>query len=68
MKTWLGGPIAFLRCSMLSEAGLQGCYARHGLRVQDDVFSKLTKFSHLSLRVVHSQGKFFWSCSAPVET
>jgi hypothetical protein len=58
--------VAFLWCSPLSkvEADLQGRHARYGWQVQDDVNSGLTKFLHLSLRVVHRQGEFFWSCSS----
>jgi hypothetical protein len=49
LETWLGSPLfSVLQCSPLSKVDLQGCYACHSWRVQDDDFSGPTKFRHLS--------------------
>jgi hypothetical protein len=48
LETRLEVFVVLLRCSLLSEVDLQGCYARHGRRVQDNAFLGLTKFRHLS--------------------
>jgi hypothetical protein len=46
VKAWLGGPRLL---SSGARCPRQGRYARHGWRVQEDVFLGLTKFRHYSL-------------------
>jgi hypothetical protein len=73
MKTRLGGPRFSPPVFTVVQVDQQGCYARLGWRVEDDIFSGPIKFRHLLFRWCVDKGGSFGvvalrRCLASVET
>ena len=56
--------VELLRCSPLSKVEMQGRYAHHRYRVQDDVFLGKDQVPPFSFRMVRRQGNSSWRCSS----